>query len=80
MRFTEEQLEPFLRNRYTRGGGRGGGGGGGGGGISGMNLVQVCRWTSLYPPYKCILEYGKNIPINDVLTIMKNNKKCSLFH
>ena len=36
----------------------------GGGGISGMNLVQVCSWVSAYPPYKCILEYGKSIPIN----------------
>ena len=51
---------------------------GGGGGISGMNLVQVCRWASSYPPYKCILEYGKSIPIN-VYTIMEDNKKCSLF-
>ena len=36
LRFIEKQLEPFLRNRYTRGGGRGGGGGGGGewGGVS----------------------------------------------
>ena len=53
-------------------------GGGGGGGISGMNLVQVCRWAFSYPPYKCILEYGKSIPIN-VYTIMEDNKKCSLF-
>ena len=30
------------------------------------------------PLYKCILEYGKSIPIN-VYTIMENNKKCSLF-
>ena len=29
------------------------------GGISAMNLIQVCRWASSYPPYKCILEYGK---------------------
>ena len=36
--------------------------GGGGAGISGMNLVQVCSWASSYPPYKCILEYGKSIP------------------
>ena len=43
-----------------------------------MKLVQVCRWASSYPPYKCILEYGKSIPIN-VYTIMKDNKKCSLF-
>ena len=50
----------------------------GGGGISGMNLVQVGRWASSYPPYKCILEYGKIIPIN-VYTIMEDNKKCSLF-
>ena len=35
-------------------------------GISGMNLVQVYSWASSYPPYKCILEYGKSIPI-DVL-------------
>ena len=48
------------------------------GGISGMKLVQVCRWASSYPPYKCILEYGKRIPIN-VYTIMEDNKKCSLF-
>ena len=48
------------------------------GGISGMNLVQVGRWASSYPPYKCILEYGKSIPIN-VYTIMEDNKKCSLF-
>ena len=34
------------------------------GSISDMNLVQVCRWASTYPPYKCILEYGKSIPIN----------------
>ena len=33
------------------------------GDISGMNLVQVCRWASSYPPCKCILEYGKGIPI-----------------
>ena len=39
------------------------------GGISGMKLVQVCRWASSYPPYKCILEYRKGIPIN-VYTIM----------
>ena len=32
--------------------------------ISGMNLVQVCRWASSYPSYKCILDYGKSIPIN----------------
>ena len=48
------------------------------GGISGMNLVQVCRWASSYRPYKCILEYGKSIPIK-VYTIMEDNKKCSLF-
>ena len=48
------------------------------GGISGMNLVQVCRWASSYPPYKCILSYGKSIPIT-VYTIMEDNKKCSLF-
>ena len=34
------------------------------GGISGMNLVHVCRWISSYPPYKCLLEYVKSIPIN----------------
>ena len=50
---------------------------GGGGGISCMNLVQVCHWASLYPHYKCILEYGKSIPAN-VYTIMEDNKKCSL--
>ena len=27
--------------------------------IAGMNLVQVCRWASSHPPYKCILEYGR---------------------
>ena len=32
----------------------------------------------LIPSYKCILEYGKSIPIN-VYTIMEDNKKCSLF-
>ena len=32
--------------------------------ISGMNLVQVYRWASLYPSYKCILECGKSMPIN----------------
>ena len=36
----------------------------GGAGFSGMNWVQVCSWTSSYPPCKCILEYGKSIPIN----------------
>ena len=51
---------------------------GGGGGISGMNLVQMCRWASSYPPYKCILEYGKSIPIN-VYTIIGDNNKYSLF-
>ena len=50
----------------------------GGGGISGMNLVQMCRWASSYPPYKCILEYGKSIPIN-VYTIIGDNNKYSLF-
>ena len=50
----------------------------GGGGISDTNLVQVCRWASSYPPYKCILEYGKSIPIN-VYTIMEDNNKCSIF-
>ena len=41
----------------------------GGGGISGMNLVQVCRRASSYPPYKCILEYGK-----------KYTYKCTYHH
>ena len=50
---------------------------GGGEGISDINLVQVCRWASTDPPYKCILEYGKGIPIN-VYTIIEDNKKCSL--
>ena len=46
-----------------------------GGGISGMKLVQVCRWaSSSYPHYKFILEYGKSIPIN-VKTIMKDIKQ-----
>ena len=40
------------------------GGGGQEGGISGINLVQVCHWASSYTPDKCILEYGKSIPIN----------------
>ena len=48
------------------------------GGISGMNLVQMCRWAPSYPPYKCILEYGKSIPIN-VYTIIGDNIKYSLF-
>ena len=48
------------------------------GGISDTNLVQVCRLASSYPPYKCILEYGKGIPIN-VYTIMEDNNKCSTF-
>ena len=48
------------------------------GGISGTNLVQMCRWASSYPPYKCILEYGKSIPIN-VYTIIGDNNKYSLF-
>ena len=54
---------------------------GGGGGISGTNftnLVQMRRWASSYPPYKCILEYGKSIPIN-VYTIIRDNNKYSLF-
>ena len=29
-----------------------------------MNLVQMCHWGVPNPPYKCILEYGKSIPIN----------------
>ena len=49
-----------------------------GGGISDKNLVQVCRWASSYPPYKCILEYEKSIPIN-VYTIMEDNNKYSIF-
>ena len=49
----------------------------GGGGILDINLVQVCRWASTDPPYKCILAYGKGIPIN-VYTITEDNKKCSL--
>ena len=48
-----------------------------GAGISDINLEQVCRWASTDPPYKCILEYGKGIPIN-VYTIIEDNKKCSL--
>ena len=47
------------------------------GDISDINLVQVCRWASTDPPYKCILTYGKGIPIN-VCTIIEDNKKCSL--
>ena len=47
------------------------------GGISDINLVQVCRWASTDLPYKCILAYGKGIPIN-VYTILEDNKKCSL--
>ena len=42
--------------------------------ISDINLIQVCRWASTDPPYKCILEYGKGIPIN-VYTIIEDNKK-----
>ena len=49
----------------------------GGGGITNINLVQVCRWASTDPPYKCRPEYGKGIPIN-VYTITNDNKKCSL--
>ena len=48
------------------------------GGISGTNLVQMCRWASLYPPYKCILENWKSIPIN-VYPIIGDNNKYSLF-
>ena len=36
------------------------------------------RCASSHPPYKCLLEYGKCIPIN-IETIMEDNKKCSLF-
>ena len=28
-------------------------------GISGMNLVQMCCWDFLNPPYKCILGHEK---------------------